>query len=143
MNAKWMYMLALLCLPLMRVAVLNTDLDLYLANTGFMGGAQFIQMLRTSPPFIDFIGNWALPVFAATAIIYWITDTDDSDISKQFLLLPIAYIPFSIVGMVLKTASFQLSYLYVHPLVILPFGYFYVFTWALLVWILSKLRIVQ
>ena len=60
----------------------------------------------------------------------------------QFMLLPLAYIPFSIIGFTLAHAEFQVSYLYTNPMIILIFGYSYVLTWAVIVWMFDKLKLV-
>ena len=143
MNSKFVYILAVLFLLLIRVLVLDINLDVWLYSAHFDDVARFIAALRASPPFIAYMGNWALPVFVVAVLVFWMTEQDGMDIPKQFLLLPIVYVPFSIVGATLATAEFQFSYLYVHPLIILTFGYIYVLYWVILVWLLGKLRIVQ
>ena len=143
MNSKWIYILAVLLLPLLRVLVIDIQIDEWLMSQHFYSVAYGIAVLRDSPAFIEYIGNWALPVFVGATFFFWVTERGDADISKHFLLLPIAYVPFNIVGTVLKTAEFHFSYLYVQPLVILTFGYIYVSLWAVLVWLLGKLHIVD
>ena len=143
MSNKWVYILAVLMLLVIRFGVLNTNFDQYLLNFHFDDSARFIAALRASPPFIKYVGNWALPVFVICVLLFWFTESEDADLSKQFLLLPIAYVPFSIIGTILSTAVFEVSYLYVHPLVILPFAYLYVAFWILFIWLLTKLHIVQ
>lgn len=143
MNSKWIYILALLFLPLIRFSVLDAGLDVWFASIHFDGIARFIVALRASDPFVSYVGNWALPVFVAAVLVFWVLEQGSADIPTQFLLLPIVYVPFSIVGMTLKTADFQFAYLYVHPLVILPFGYIYVAFWAMIVWLLGKAGVVD
>ena len=143
MSTKWIYGFAVFLLLLLRIVVLSTHLDASFAAMHMDGLASFIASLRASPYFVHYLGNWGLPVFVIAVFVFWMTDSEDGDISKQFLLLPIAYVPFAIVGTVLATAEFQLSYLYVYPLVILPFGYAYVSLWVLLVWLLGKCGVVH
>ena len=135
--------MAVLYLPLIRLLVLNTQADVWLTSVHFTNVAALIGMLRESPPFIAYVGGWAMPVFVASVFLFWITEQENADIPKQFLLLPITYVPFSIIGTVLQTAEFQVSYLYVQPLVILPFGYLYVSFWTIFIWLLGKINIVQ
>jgi hypothetical protein len=143
MTHKWMYILALLFLPLIRFLVLDINMDAWLLANHHDGIANVLAALRVSPPFLKFIGSWALLVFVGAVLIFWMTEQDDSSLASQFMLLPIIYIPFSIIGMTLATAEFSLSYLYVHPLIILPFGYLYVSFWLILTWLLGKAHIVH
>ena len=143
MNSKWLYIFAVIFLLLLRLVVLNTQADVWLMSAHFTTLANIIATLRGSGVFVTYVGNWALPVFVAAVMVFWLTEQDGADHAKQFLLLPIVYVPFSIVGMILQTAVFEFSYLYVHPLVILPFGYIYIFFWVALAWLLGKLGLLQ
>jgi len=142
MNKKWVYYLAVILLPAIRVLVAYTGYDQWLA-THYERVAQVIVNLRANATFNDYMGSWALPVFVLSALVFWTMEEDTESVPTHFLLLPIAYVPFSIIGETLSTAQFHLEYLYVHPLVILPFGYLYVGFWALLIWLLGKLKILS
>ena len=143
MSSRFIYIFAVLLLPLIRAFVIELHGDEWLLANHFDHAAAFVAMLRNSVPFIDYMGSWALLVFVAAVMLFWMTEEDATNIARQFWLLPIAYVPFSIVGMILETAQFHFSYLYVHPLIILPFGYLYMSLWALLIWLLGKAHIVQ
>ena len=101
MGKKWAYFLAVLSLLAIRVGVLNTTLDETLASFHYDRLANFVAMLRNSPAFSEFMSNWGLPPFVVAVLIFWCTNDDDEAIPMQFLLLPITYIPFSIIGGVL------------------------------------------
>jgi hypothetical protein len=126
-----------------RFGVLNTDYDLWLGAWHYEKTAQFIGMLRENPKFNEFFGNWALPFFVGLVLVYWGTNEDDTGIPLQFLTLPFAYLPFSILGAILMNAQFRPEFLWVHPLVILPFGYLYVAFWTILIWFFEKIRILN
>lgn len=143
MSRKWAYCLAVLCLPVLRFGVLDAYYDPLLQSWGYGQAAQVIATLRANPTYREFMGNWALPFFAACMLVYWITADDDSAIPMQFLFLPIFYIPFSIIGAVLMHAEFRPEYLWVHPLVVLPFGFLYTAFWTCLVWGCAKLRLLD
>lgn len=142
MSKKFAYFWAVAFLLVVRFGVLNTDYDLWLLNHGFENTGMFIAAMKVSPTFNEYVGNWALVVFVCTVLAYWSAAVDDQTIPMHFLLLPIAYIPFNIVGTVLMTAQFQVSYLWVQPLVILPFGFLYVGIWKLLIWLFEKLHLI-
>ena len=141
MSKKWAYFLAVLFLLVIRFGVLDSNYDNWLLYWGYTNVASFILMLKQSNVFNDFMGSWALPVFVAVVIVFWAFNHDDGLIPMQFLILPIAYIPFSIIGEILSTAQFHFNYLWVHPLVILPFGYLYVSFWTIFLWFLEKIRV--
>lgn len=143
MDKQWGYFLAVFFLLIVRVGVLNTNYGEILGSLGYTDTSAFILLLKNSVVFNQFMGSWALPVFVVTVLAYWAFHRDEGLIPMQFLILPIAYVPFSIVGEILSTAEAHLSYIWVHPLVILPFGYFYVSFWTIFIWLLEKLRIVS
>ncbi len=143
MNKKWAYYIAVLFLLVLRFGVLNTNYDQFLSNWHYDNAAAFIQLLRNSPTYNEFMGNWGLPFYVACVLVYWSTNEDDSGIPMQFLLLPLAYLPFSIIGTILMTAEFQPQTLWVHPLIILPFGYLYVSFWTIFIWIFQKIRLLN
>ena len=137
-----MYFFAVVFVLVLRFGVLNTDLDVRLMSMGYERLAHIIAGLRENPTFGEFVGSWAMPVFVVTVLVFWITNQDDAQIPMHFLVLPIAYIPFSIIGAILATAEARIDYLWVHPLVILPFGYFYVSMWTIFIWFLTKIRLI-
>lgn len=143
MSKKWAYFIAVISLLAIRFGVLNTRVDETLLALHYERAAHVIASLRASPTFSEFMSNWGLPAFVAAVIIYWCTSEDDQGIPMQFLLLPITYIPFSIIGNVLMTAEFRIPTLWIHPLVILPFGYLFVSFWTIFIWLLEKLRIIR
>ena len=49
----------------------------------------------------------------------------------------------SFIGAILINARFQLEFLWVHPLIILPFGYFYVSLWTIFIWFCCKIRLLE
>ncbi|NBO17734.1 MAG: hypothetical protein EBV03_00620 [Proteobacteria bacterium] len=143
MQKKYAYFIAVAFLLVVRYGVLNTQYDQWLFSLGYENAAYFISTMKQNPTFNEFVGSWAMPVFVAMVLAYWVQGgVEDATVPMHFLLLPIAYIPFSIVATVLMTAKFQLNYLLVHPLVILPFGYLYVSLWIILIWFFEKLRLV-
>ena len=142
MSKKFAYMLAVLFLLVIRFGVLNTGYDQWLIDHGFTNAGYFISFLKQNTTFNDFFGNWSLVIFVITVMIFWSTGADEQMIPTHFLLLPIAYIPYSIVGAVLTTAEFRFNYLFIHPLIILPVGYLYVIFWKMLFWLCEKLRLI-
>ena len=141
MNKNWLYLLAFLLLPALSLLVaLHCDDQFHAAH--YDRAALIIAALRDNDQFHDFLGGWVFAAFAALVLIYWAIAEDKSCIQTQFMLLPLAYIPFSIVGFILMHAEFQVSYLYTNPMIILIFGYSYVLTWAVIVWMFDKLKLV-
>jgi len=143
MNKKWFYIMALLSLPLLRVVVLNTGYDAWLLNANYTKAAAFITMLKTSELFQQFVGGWIFPCYVVGILSFWCMEEDDSRIGQQFVLLPLAYIPFTILGFTLVNAEFKVSYLYQHPLIVVTFGYLFVGFWSLILWLLMKIGIVK
>jgi hypothetical protein len=143
MQKKWAYILGVLFLVIIRLIVLETDYDEWLFDLGYDATGNFIYNLKSSDLFNKFFGGYVIFVFVFSVIMYWGMHVDDTSIGLQFLLLPIAYVPFSIVGKVLETAQFEVRMLWIHPLIILPFGYVYVAFWKTLIWLFEKLRLVQ
>ncbi len=143
MSKNWLYLAAVLTLPLIRVLVLNLHYDEWLRSIHYERGADFIVALRNNPRFGEFIGGWVFPSFIGLLLIYWIVEEDKSRIPMQFMLMPLAYVPFSMVGFTLVNAEFQVSYLYTNPLVILTFGYLYVLFWVAAIKLFEKLKIID
>jgi len=143
MPKTWLYFIALILPLVVRVLILNTGFVDWLWYQHHEGAYRLLSELKTQPQFLAFIGGWPLPVFIVTIICWWNIEEGDDAIPAQFLLLPLAYVPFTIIGDALVTGTFEESNLYIHPLVILPIGYIYVFTWTIFIWVLDKLRLVM
>ncbi len=138
-NRNWICLIGLLTLPLMRVLVNNSHYDEWFSKFHYDHVAGFIVALRNNEQFQAFIGGWVFPVFVALVLVFWLLEEDKSKISMQFLLLPLAYIPFSILGFTLVHADFEVSYLYVNTLIILTFGYIYILFWGGIMMLFQKL----
>ena len=143
MPKTWVYILALIIPLVFRVLILNTPMLSWLWYHGYPGLYNALSPLTINKPFLTFIGGWALPIFVVTMIGYWMMETEDEIISSQFLLVPIAYVPFSIVVTMVSTMNVDFHLFYVHPLIIIPIGYVYIMLWVFLIWILEKLGIVS
>jgi len=139
----WFYYIALIFPLVLRVVLLNTGFIDWLWYQQHVEAYNFLSALRVQPLFLEFIGGWPLPIFIVTVLFYWQMEEHDDGIPLQFLLLPIAYVPFTIVGDILVTAEFHVSNLWIHPLIIIPIGYIYIFSWAIAIWVLDKLRLVM
>ncbi len=143
MPKSWLCFIALILPLAFRVLMLDTDFVNGLWYRQDFAAYNMLNALRAQPLFLEFIGGWPLPVFVVTVCCYWIMDEDSDSIPGQLLLLPIVYLPFTIIGDWLVSRQFHAADLYVHPLVLLPVGYAYVLTWALFIRILDKLRLVM
>lgn len=136
------YIVALLIPVAVGMTIAHTGFVDWLWYNGYEQEYYLLARLKEEESFKTFLGAWTLPVFVGVVFFYW-SSTDSVDtISNQFMLLPLAYTPFSIAGTALLKFSFDPSWLYVHPLVIIPLGYLYLFPWVLLVWILKKIGLV-
>lgn len=143
MPRTWIYYIAL-ALPLVfRVLILNTGFVEWLWYHDHQDAYYALSNLSVNETFLEFIGGWALPVFIITVYSYWTIDQDVDAISSQFLMLPIVYVPFTIVANILTHWTFDGSLFYIHPLIVIPAGYVYVFPWVAFVWVFSKLRLVM
>jgi hypothetical protein len=101
-----------------------------------------LALLKINAVFLTYMGSWALPIFVATAIGYWMMETEDEIISSQYLLVPIAYVPFSLVVTMVANMQVDFTWFYIHPLVIIPAGYVYIFMWIIIIWVLEKIKLV-
>jgi hypothetical protein len=101
-----------------------------------------LSELRVQPSVARFVGGWGLPLFVFTVGCYWQMEEDPDSIPHQFLLLPFVYVPFVIAADYLFKHEFYASSLFSYPLLILTFGYLYIFAWAIFIWVLEKLRLV-
>ena len=142
MPKAWIYYIALILPLAFRVLVLNTGFDEWLWYRGDADGYYLISALKANPLFLELIGGWALPLFVCTVFIYWHAEDDHDDMSAQFLMLPIVYVPFAIAGHALETFTIDLSTFYSYPLVLIMGGYVYIFPWIAFVGVFSKLRLV-
>lgn len=141
MPKAWIYYIALILPLLFSVLVSSTFFTNWLWYAGYEDMYYFLTALSVNPMFLEFVGGWPFVVFVGTVICYWRMDEDHDAIDKQFFLLPLVYVPFSIIGTALTNLSFDASTLYSHPLVIIPGGYMYLLPWILFVWVFTKLRL--
>lgn len=142
MPKTWLYFIAA-CLPLIfRAMLLDIGVVEWFWYHGYENTYYFLSNLRVNENFIKYWGGWPLPVFIVTVIVYWMADFDEIAIPHQFLLLPIAYVPFSVFGTMLVNREFDVTLLYFHPLVLIPTGYLYLFPWIVFVWVFDKLGLV-
>lgn len=144
MPKTWIYFLAVLLLLAFHVLVMDTRFFLdWLWYSGHETHYHLLNAVSTNEQVIELFGGWPLPVFVVTVLYYWIDRHDEEDnISGQFLLLPLFYVPFLIVGNAIVDLSFDPATLYMYPVVVIPAGYLYVLPWAAFVWVFSKLRLV-
>ncbi len=144
MPRTWFYFIALL-LPLV-AAVLVFDTRIFLEWLWYHGYEDYFNTLNelsVQPELVDIFGGWPFPIFIGTVFCYWVKEFHEPDaITLQFLLLPVAFVPFLIIGHALTVWHFDSSTLYSYPLVVIPMGYLYVLPWAVVVWALSKLGLV-
>jgi hypothetical protein len=142
MPKTWIYYLAVI-LPLI-AHLLVMDTRFFLEWLWYNGHADYYDVLNVwsvNPRLVEMFGSWALPFFIGTILCYWIGG-DEEDISGQFLLLPLAYVPFLILGNTLINAHFEPSTLYVYPLIVIPVGYLYLFPWIVFIAVFDRLRLV-
>lgn len=140
MPKTWFYFIALFAPIIVRVLLLNTTFVEWLWYEGYHDAYYLLAKFRINPQFQQYIAGWPLPVFTITVCAYWMMN-DDQGIPDQFLMLPLAYVPFSIIGTVLVRGDFP-SDLIMQPLVIVPFGYIYVIIWVVFLWVMEKCRLV-
>ena len=142
MPRHWLYFIALALPLILRFLMFETSFVEWLWYQNHQEAYYFLSSLRVQPTFASFIGGWALPIFVITVGCYWEMD-DEHDIGAQFKMLPFAYIPFVIASDFLFRGIFEASSLYSYPLIILPFGYLYIFTWVIFIWVMDKMRLVM
>lgn len=142
MPKSWLCFIALL-LPLgFRLLVLDTDFINQLWYAHHYEAYNLLNALRVQPLFLQFMGGWIFPIFIAVVFSYWMVDEDVENIPPQMLMLPLLYLPFTIIGDWVISGEFRPDDLYIHPLVILPVGYTYIIIWTAFIWFLDKLRLV-
>lgn len=143
MPRNWIYLIALLLILVLRISVVDTTwLAEWFWYRGQADAYYALLRARENPAVLEYIGGWSLPVFVVTVFMYWMNEDADHDIGKQFMLLPLAFLPFVIVGTTLQDLSLNLSKFLIYPLVVIPVGYLYIFPWMLFVWVFTKLRLV-
>lgn len=144
MPRAWLYFLAL-WLPL-AVSVLVLDTRFFLEWLWYKGYGDYYNLLNAlsvQPQLVECLKGWPFPIFVMTVFAYWMTEYHEPEaIAHQFLLLPIAYIPFLIVGRALETWQFTPEMYQMYPFVVLLGGYAYVLAWVAFIWILDRLRLV-
>jgi hypothetical protein len=146
MPKYWIYFIALFIPLLVRIFVLNTDLVM---NWLWYGGHEELyhafNNLRAMPELDEYFGIWPLSLFTVTVFSYWMMTVHEEGheaLGGQFVMLPLAYVPFSFLYAVLSEFRFEASMLYTHPLVVIPAWYLYLFPWLVFLWAFTKLRLV-
>lgn len=142
MPKSWLYIFALILPLLIRLLTLSETVIDWFWYHQYTHLYTLLSALSVQPQFQQFVGGWPFPVFIITVFSYWIVG-DEEEITHQFLMLPIAYVPFTIFGDWLLSREIHESALYIHPLVIIPAGYAYVLTWVLFVRMLDKMRLIM
>ncbi|MFW0777152.1 MAG: hypothetical protein ACN2B6_05480 [Rickettsiales bacterium] len=141
MPRAWIYYIAVV-LPLVFYVMLEfmpfTD---WLWYGGYEREYWFFLGLKDNDTFQEFIGGWPFWVFIFTILVYWNADQDNESVCNQFYLLPVVFVPFSIIGSALMNLEFNPATLYTHPFIIILAGYCYVLPWLMFVWVMSKLRL--
>jgi hypothetical protein len=142
MPKEWLYFLALGLPLVLRFLMFDTGFVEWLWYQHHEQAYYTLSELRVQPSFASFIGGWGLPLFVFTVGCYWQMDDNFDSVPQQFLLLPLAYIPFVIAADYLFKGELYASSLISYPLLILPFGYLYIFIWVIFIWMLEKVRLV-
>lgn len=144
MPRTWLYYIALLIPLIANLVFMHTRVAVeWLWYNGYADYYMVINALSAHPQVIEYFGGWPLPVFLVTVFIHWTNDDlDEDDIANQFLLLPLAYVPFLIIGNAAVAGSFDPLTLYRYPLVAVPAGYLYILPWAFFIWTFKKFRLV-
>jgi len=141
MPKTWIYYLAVILPLVAHLLVLDTRFFLdWLWYNGHHDYYNVLNVLSVDPLLVDLFGGWPLPVFIGTVLCYWVGG-DEEDISGQFLMLPLAYIPFLIGGAAIAK-GFEVSMLYTYPLIAVPIFYLYIFPWVVFIKVFDKLRLV-
>lgn len=95
--------------------------------------------LRDNPLFQELLASWTPGFFILTVYVHWFTQVEHEDIGGEFVLLPLAYAPFAVIGHFLQIRGFEASALYAYPIIVIICGYLYIFPWVVFAWILGKL----
>jgi hypothetical protein len=101
-----------------------------------------LSAVKSNHQFQAFVGAWKLPMFVVTAICWWQMEDEHEAVPIHFLLLPLVYVPFAIVCDILPFGPPPDFNVFGYPVVILPFGYIYVFSCTALVWLMTKLGLI-
>ncbi|NBX03285.1 MAG: hypothetical protein EBR02_04350 [Alphaproteobacteria bacterium] len=141
MPKTWLYIFALVLPLIFSGLLLHTGMLSWLWYNGYPETYTMLSPLTINVPFLTYLGGWAFPIFVATMCGYWIYEHEDDAVASQFLLVPIAYVPFSIAVTMISRMQADFSLFYIQPLVIIPIGYMYVACWVFIIWILEKLRL--
>ena len=141
MPKVWFYFFALFLPLVLRALLLNIGFVEWLWYHDYQQAYYVMSQLRINPQFMEFLGGWALPFFTGTVCCYWMMHGGEG-IPEQFLMLPIFYIPFTVLGDILMSWHFDASNLVTHPLTILPIGYAYVLSWEIFIRVMDKFRLV-
>src|SRR5690242_1515217 len=98
MPKTWIYYLAVILPLVAHLLVMDTRFFLeWLWYHGYPEYYDVLNVLSVNPMLVEMFGSWALPVFIGTVLCFWIGG-EEEDISGQFLLLPIFYVPFILGG---------------------------------------------
>lgn len=143
MRKKQFFYLAVFTLLIIRVLVLDVNFAGWLSSIHFDSAARIVGNLKSNAHFLRVMGDWMLPVFVFTVLIYWLTEEGDARVTRQFWLLPIVYALFVVLVEILLTGAFNLDVLSSLAMVILPWGYLYVIVWVAIIWILEKIGIAK
>lgn len=140
----WLYYIALVLPLALSILISHTSFVDWLWYHGYADDYYRLAALKVQPQFAEFVGGWAMPVFVGTVLCYWSMDYgDEKDLGHQFILLPLVYAPFTVIGHFLETFQLDTSTFYAYPLIVIPCGYLYVLPWVLCIWVFSKLKIVM
>lgn len=143
MPKTWLYYIAV-CFPLiLGIAVCYTGFVDWLWYQRYENTYYLLSALRENLTFRELVAGWALPVFVITVFSHWATNEDEEAIAQQFLLLPLVYVVFAVLGNFLLNRAFDPMVLYTYPLIVIPIGYLYIFPWVVFIWVFSKLKLVM
>lgn len=141
MPRSWLYYIALLFPLVLYFLVTYTGFVEWLWYHGYQRMYYILAGLRVQPQFQAYLGGWPFPIFVGTAVCFWAMHGEDG-IPEQFIMLPLAYVPFHIIGRALVNFTLDVGDFYTHALVILPFGYVYVLLWVAFIKVMDKCRLV-
>lgn len=142
MPRTWIYFLALILPLVAHLIVLDTRFVLErLWYAGYTDYYNLLNEMSVNPTVVELFGGWSLPIFVGTVMCFWL-GADEEDIDSQFLLLPLGYIPFLMIGAWVSKGSFEVTTLYSYPLMVILIGYLYVLPWVVFVRVFDKLHLV-
>lgn len=144
MPRSWLYILALLLAAIAAASIFDTRVFLeWLWYNGYEDYFNILNEISVQSPWVNIFGGWPFPLFVFTVICFWIQEQTPSSITFQFLVLPIAFIPFLIVARAVGAWYIDNDTLYAYPMAIILAGYAYLLPWALLTWFLSAMGLVE